>query len=1577
MTSGNGTLEHAKAFRNVCFVHPFFARLCMYAGASLAIILLLSSICMSAVAADDRSDLSIDPINRSGEYTAVLYNNSNGLPTSEANAILQASDGFIWIGSYAGLMRYDGDTFERIDSTNGVASVVSLYEDTQNRLWVGTNDNGIAVMKDGVFRMLKKDDGLPSSSVKGIIGDRNDNIYLGTTNGLAYIDSDMHVHEIDHSKLSNPYVYNLEIDQNDIVYGTTMDGMLFSIRDGVVESTWTFSGLGLGEGAFHCMLPDHDHEGYFYLGSEGSDLYYGNPEEGGDSFRTINVTPLTDITDIHQTGGDVWITADNGVGIIRDGEFHQVENLPMNNKIDSMTVDYQGNLWFTSSRQGIMKIVRNQFTDLYEQYQLPADTVNTTCLLDDHLYIGTDTGLRVLYNGDVMKYLPVKTAMTASGKPIEDMVNNNLISWLDGCRIRSIIHDSKNRLWISTFKSKGLICIDGENMICYTEEDGMPSNRIRTVFEDGDRILVACTGGVVEIRENQIFQIYRKQFEGDNTEILTVCATEDGTILAGTDGDGIYIIRPEKTVHILAGNGLNSDIVMRIKKDLSRDLYWIVTSNSIAHLNPDNNQVTTIHKFPYSNNFDLYENKEGRVWVLSSDGIYITSVDELLANQEITASHIGISDGLPHIATGNSYSEITPTGDLYIAGATGVCKVNINSSVYDQTAVKLSVPYIIADGETIYPLEDGSFVVPTNVTKLTIQGRAFIYTMNNPKISCYLDGFDRAPIIMKRDEMSARDYTNLEGGNYHFIMQVMDSNDEQNGSISVLIRKERALYERSWFKAASYLLPVLLVGLSILLYFRLRIRKTQRQRKMEMEYRKSGLSSMLELYKSIYIIDLVEDTIAPVERNAEDDKLRPKELSPTQQIQHLFQVDAMEQYQTILREFGDLATIQTRMSQRNSVVVEYESKNLGWCRIQFIAMDRRPGEPVEKLLFTIRQINEEKQELDNVKGEVAKAESENKAKSAFLANMSHEIRTPINAVLGLDTMILRESKEDQIRAYARDIKSAGSMLLSLVNTVLDFSKLEAGKMELVPAEYSLRSLINDLRTIIRPRLDEHHLEFEIDVTESIPDRLYGDDVRLKQIIMNLLTNAAKYTEKGKVRLGIYGKQKDEETLHLLISVKDSGMGIRKDDLKKLTERFARIDEERNRKVEGTGIGMNLVGGLLELMDSELRVASIYGRGSDFYFEVDQKIVDPTPIGDYRMDDATKDEEEYSATFTAPDAHVLVVDDTEINRMVFTDLLKETELKIDEADSGKAALNLTLQNHYDIIFMDHMMPGMDGVETMQRIRKQDGGKNRDSIIIVLTANNAQGAKEEYTKLGFDDFMAKPLNPKALEQMIMDLLPEGLCRIGSKSMPEDDHQDVALPTIDGVDFMYALQHVGSKEGVLNVMKQFVQVADSERDELSRYWNSLSENQEDEEALTSYRIKVHAMKTSASLCGALQVYGVAARLEQAAIKHSIEEILTLTPYFVSFWTELKLSLSAELGVLLPEQEKTGSVEREKLETFLHQLQTCMNHYDVNGADEIIHNLDQYRMDEHQTDMFAKLKVAVANLDADGCRELCEQFF
>lgn len=613
-------------------------------------------------------------------------------------------------------------------------------------------------------------------------------------------------------------------------------------------------------------------------------------------------------------------------------------------------------------------------------------------------------------------------------------------------------------------------------------------------------------------------------------------------------------------------------------------------------------------------------------------------------------------------------------------------------------------------------------------------------------------------------------------------------------------------------------------------------------------------------------------------------------------------------------------------------------------------------------------------ELLDMENQRQRAIFANEAKGKFLANMSHEIRTPINAVLGMDTMILRESTEPKIREYAFDIQNAGQSLLSLINDILDLSKIESGKLELVPHEYDLGRLIHDTINMIGAKADSKGLALDTEIDTQLPSKLYGDGTRLRQVLINIMNNAVKYTEKGSVTMSVSGIQ-TEGMLDLTFHVKDTGIGIREEDMPKLFAEFERIEENRNRNIEGTGLGMSITTQLLSLMDSRLEVDSVYGEGSDFYFTVRQKIIDAAPVGDLTEQIKKQaDGYSYQESFTAPDAVVLVTDDNAMNRKVFINLLKSTGIQMDEASSGMECIEMTGEKQYDIVFLDHMMPDLDGIETLHRIVSDNDNPNRNSPFIALTANAIVGAKEMYLSEGFDDFLSKPIDPDELEKMIVAKLPDDKVHLANtvsgaaaQSAPVHD----TFPKVQGIDWKYASLRFKSSDMLKQSVEEFYKMAGSEADKLQGFFNRISDAIEGgdnallKESLEQYCIRVHAMKSSSATIGAIWLSGSARLLEDAAKNEDIAIITAVTPTFLDNWQH---TIEA-LDPLCREESSAGipitEENRQTVKDSLTKLSDAMADMDIDTADRLIKELKQYIFPEFLQERIEALDLAVSNLD------------
>ncbi len=508
----------------------------------------------------------------------------------------------------------------------------------------------------------------------------------------------------------------------------------------------------------------------------------------------------------------------------------------------------------------------------------------------------------------------------------------------------------------------------------------------------------------------------------------------------------------------------------------------------------------------------------------------------------------------------------------------------------------------------------------------------------------------------------------------------------------------------------------------------------------------------------------------------------------------------------------------------------------------------------------------------------------NEAKSEFLANMSHEIRTPINAVLGMNEMILRESLQarddlpearDEIKSvfseicnFSGNIDSAGKSLLSIINDILDFSKIEAGKLEIVDNDYQLSSILNDVSNMIVFKAKSKGLEYDVDVDESIPDILRGDEIRIRQIVTNLLNNAVKYTEKGKVVLSVSEKKIEDasgdDITSLIISVKDTGMGIKEEDKDRLFKKFERMDLEKNSTIEGTGLGLAITGSLIDMMGGTVEVDTEYGKGSTFTAVIPQKVISEEAIGDFRekFKKSISEMKAEKEPFKAENATILVVDDTPMNLMVVKGLLKDTKINIETASGGEESIRMCSEKKYDLILMDQRMPEMDGITAMHRIRQDVRGMNVSTPCICLTADAVAGAKDRYISEGFDDYLTKPIDSKDLNRKLMDFIPKDKVQLSgdgsgmNTSVPETEKAK-RTPLVDREE---GIKLSGGNESLYEMLlTEFKDEAEHKIKLLDKCYT--------EKDWETYGAYIHSVKSTSKMIGAFRLSELAAKLEQAA--------------------------------------------------------------------------------------------------------------
>lgn len=520
---------------------------------------------------------------------------------------------------------------------------------------------------------------------------------------------------------------------------------------------------------------------------------------------------------------------------------------------------------------------------------------------------------------------------------------------------------------------------------------------------------------------------------------------------------------------------------------------------------------------------------------------------------------------------------------------------------------------------------------------------------------------------------------------------------------------------------------------------------------------------------------------------------------------------------------------------------------------------------------------EKAKESDELREAKEEAENANKAKSQFLANMSHEIRTPIHGIMGMNEMVLREAQDENVRGYAKNIKHASENLLEIINGILDFSKIEAGRIEIEEGAYLVRGLLNDVVNMVAPIASKKGLEFEVNVDENLPAELYGDVGKIRQVMVNLLNNAVKYTNEGKVTLTVRGNLVNDN-INLKIKIKDTGIGIKEENIEKLFADFERVDTEKNKDIEGTGLGLAIVNRLIQYMGGRIKVTSEYGKGSTFSVCVPQKIIDRRAIGDYKMAlEAVEISEEgiRTAGFVAPTAKILVVDDHEMNLLVLKNLLKESKAQVTTCGSGKECIELMIKNSYDVVFLDHMMPEMDGIETLEQLIKKN--LKKDSKIVALTANAIVGVKEMYLSKGFDDYLSKPIDTRNLEKLLLRFIPES--KLKEMEAPKLVNNNKKESISDGTDIIQgkngaeqSMSYINQSTGLKysseseEMYKSFLQIyCDFAQDKIEKLTNTYECKQ-----WQDYVTYVHSVKSTSLNIGGEKLSKLAADIEEQGMKY-----------------------------------------------------------------------------------------------------------
>ncbi len=755
-------------------------------GAALTALALCLSIGLPVSARAENS--SLPETTDYNDYVQSVYSSSNGLPCGEANDIAQTNDGVLWIGTYAGLYRYNGREFRWVDSYETVKNVNCLYVDEEGRLWIGTNDNGLAiVIREKVVNVLDQSSGLPSNSVRCIIRASDGYYYIGTTGSMQMLVMNNGLKAVSTLQEIN-YADSISADQNGRVATIASDGRLFLLNKGNIINVLKVPD---GQEQFNCcaFAPD----GTLMVGSSTNHIYCYDVSD--DDFKLLNVRTCEDVANINNlnylSDGTLFISTDSGVSYVDAAGYHRVNTNDFNNSIDNMLYDYQGNLWFTSSRLGLLRLAKSAFKDVYGTIGMERRVVNTIVAWQDSYYIGTDKGLDVV------------------DKSCRHQIENELTEALSGKRIRCMYVDGNDHLWVCTYGS-GLMEFSSDGEVWeYNADNGSFGNRARIVtgLSDGT-ILAAGDTGISYIQDHRIRRTIRNEDGLINSMILTLTERTDGTILAGTDGDGIAVLKDGIVTDMLTReDGLSSGVILRTIKDPKSEGVFIVTSNSLCYLEPEGS-IRVLEKFPYFNNYDIWVKDEDTLFVMSSAGIYVVERDELVAGGDMAWELLDARRGLGTSLTANSWNWYDGHGQLFLPCDTGVYIIDVDKYNSDVRSYRMQLASVRLDGVLQPPVRMGAITVGRGVNRVELGPEILNYTIQEPNVGWFLEGYDTQWTIIPQSSLNNIVYTNLPAGDYTFHLAIVDSAGERVlEERKFELVKEGEIYENPGF--AIYMLLLL------------------------------------------------------------------------------------------------------------------------------------------------------------------------------------------------------------------------------------------------------------------------------------------------------------------------------------------------------------------------------------------------------------------------------------------------------------------------------------------------------------------------------------------------------------------------------------------------------------------------------------------------------------------------------------------------------------------------------------------------------------------------------------------------
>ncbi len=762
----------------------------------------------SSYAAEEKKDYNM--------YMQTVYNEEDGLPGGMVSDVEQTQDGVLWVGTYGGLYRYSGNQFECMEEYETVKTVNCLFADSEGRLWVGTNGEGLSVCENNtVTYVMSEEDGLPADSVRCIEEGTDGKYYVGTSDSLVIVAIEDGLQILDVIPEIR-YAESIAADSTGLAAAVTNEGELFLLNDSEIIEKVECNVEGQSYSC--CLFGKSDR---LFVGTTANELQiFRAGTEGLRKERTMFCSNLSNIEALtFSENGELFICADNGVGHINyPGQFRTINTNDFCSSLERLIFDYQGNIWLASSRQGLMKMCESVFTELYKKNGMQPRVVNAVTEWNGKLYVGTDSGLDVMNEN-------------LSGEE-----NSVLAQKLEGVRIRSLMTDSQNRLWICTSGLGAWVVDSAGSVAVYDTDDGVLGDMLRMALElKNGTVVLAGDAGITYIENGKVSRTVGPEEGLRNPRVLCMLEAEDGSILAGTDGNGISVIKDGEVVDdIQREDGLPSEVVLRLTADSDGYGTYIVTGNGLFFMDQERN-VRLLSNFPYYNNFDVAESDDGKLFVLSSAGIYVVDKESLLSGEELEYVLLDSKKGLRGGITPNAWSYIGKDENLFFCCDSGVTVLNLKEYDVSNRSYRMGIRSVQVDEQKYTADEIKRFVIPSSAKRIKITPEIINYSTDIPYVRIYLEGFDTEPQIVLQNELSDIVYTNLEAGTYTFHLAVMDNSGQPIAESSFPIIKEREFYDNWWFSVYAASLFIFAILYIVCLVFLMQMQRTARMQKHRLD----------------------------------------------------------------------------------------------------------------------------------------------------------------------------------------------------------------------------------------------------------------------------------------------------------------------------------------------------------------------------------------------------------------------------------------------------------------------------------------------------------------------------------------------------------------------------------------------------------------------------------------------------------------------------------------------------------------------------------------------------------------------